>query len=116
MTKEGKEMRESEKDGESRNGERERKRRKEKKEREEEKKERKKGERKEGRESIYQAAVKIMRRTIGLTPCYSRVVLLNIIIRTRCILHPNVIFQFSFIILLDDLHVNKLIVFCVFFR
>lgn len=110
MTKEGKEMRESEKDGESRNGGEGAK------EREEEKKERKKGERKEGRESIYQAAVKIMRRTIELTPCYSRVVLLNIIIRTRCILHPNVISQFSFIILLDDLHVNKLIVFCVFFR
>lgn len=103
--------RESEKDGESRNGGEGAK------EKEGEKREGRREERKkEGRESIYQAAVKIMRRTIGLTPCYSRVVLLNIIIRTRCILHPNVISQFSFIILLDDLHVNKLIVFCVFFR
>lgn len=104
-------MRESEKDGESRNGGEGAK------EKEGEKRVGRREERKkEGGESIYQAAVKIMRRTIGLTPCYSRVVLLNIIIRTRCILHPNVVSQFSFIILLDDLHVNKLIVFCVFFR
>lgn len=53
MTKEGKEMRESEKDGESRNGGEERKRRKEKKEREEEKKERKKEGGEEGREREY---------------------------------------------------------------